>query len=187
MGKAINKTPLVNLLRFVVGVLVLIAVGELTILTLMPMWGHKVDSPDGVEVDVVLQPIQPMLSINEFQETIDRSLFNRDRRPVTSEKVIVGEEILKSRWQLSGIVGDGQKKYAIFADKSSVERLKLEVGMYLDKWKVSAIKPTLVKLERDGEEEVFYLEIVTAVPSSAVVKNTHKRLRDIDDEEDERD
>lgn len=101
--------------------------------------------------------IVPMASRESFDESVERSLFSWNRRPKATEQQSVSEEGLPSKWLLTGVVNTGTATYAIFSDVDGKQRLRLEAGMYLEKWKLESITAEQVTLSDGDETEVFYL------------------------------
>lgn len=128
--------------------------------------------------DRSLKAIDTMPPIDDFQEAIDRSLFSWNRKPISAERQSVDEGGLSSRWVLSGVVNTGEAIYAIFASNSSDQRLRLEEGMYLEKWKITEISPETVALRDGSDEEVFRLREVDLEISP---RNATRPRRDRDD------
>ena len=93
--------------------------------------------------------IEPLPSIDSYQEVVDRSLFAWNRRPKLGDdesSEALGE--VESRWQLTGVVNTGNTLYAIFNELEGERRLSLETGMYLEKWQIQDISPETVVLTR---------------------------------------
>jgi len=126
---------------------------------------------NSVDYSVEAPEIVPTPALDSFQSTINRSLFNWNRRPKSSEPQPVSEESLTSRWQLSGVVNTGNAIYALFSEVSGSRRIRLEQGMYLEKWRVESITPEQVKLiNNDDEEEFFYLKETDLSHKSSTVR-----------------
>lgn len=134
----------------------------LTSLVLEAVWfGLVVSGGGGAEPGISnysaeLPAIVPMAGREAFEETVERSLFSWNRRPNVAEQPV--DEIgLPSKWHLTGVVNTGTATYAIFSDESGNQRLRLEQGMYLEKWKLESITAEQVTLSDGEETEVFYL------------------------------
>lgn len=149
------SNPLVRTLK---GVILILLVG----LVLEAIWFGMVVSQGngaapGKSVYSAEPPaIVPMAGRDAFEESVERALFSWNRRPNVTEQPV--DEIgLPSKWHLTGVVNTGTATYAIFSDESGSQRLRLEEGMYLEKWKLESITAEQVTLSDGEETEVFYL------------------------------
>ena len=109
-----------------------------------------------------------------FQDIIDRPLFSWTRQPEQESTATpeISSSDVDARWELSGIVEVGAKKYAYFKEVDGDERLRIEEDMYFEKWKVQSIGPEQVVLSGGGsrrgdsshnvEEKIFRLKVNTA-------------------------
>ncbi|WP_461519374.1 hypothetical protein [Porticoccus sp.] len=177
MASAPQNTPLVRLLKASMLVLSVGLVLEIAWLgVLIPLSG-EVEATD-ISYNVAPPAIVPMAAREAFEESVERSLFSWNRRPKVSEQP-VSEEGLPSKWVLTGVVNTGRATYAIFSDSSGEQRLRLEEGMYLEKWKLESITPEQVTLSDGDETEEFYLR-ETGQPQKTLNQNTRKS----DEEED---
>lgn len=116
--------------------------------------------PDTAQLDADAQSprLIPIADFDSYQATIQRSLFNWNRRPrevPTGDEQEQGE--LSTRWRLTGIINTGSETYAIFNQEDGVQ-LRLAKGMYLEKWRIDDISPEQVSLSSDGEEQFFRLQ-----------------------------
>jgi type II secretory pathway component PulC len=149
--------PLVKLFKSIVILLLLVLAVEIA-------W-FGIDSQlfraksNEVVIDYSIEPpaIKQSSSLDAFRVVVSRSLFNLNRRPKTIGLQLVSEVGLLSRWQLSGVVSTGNETYALFSEVSGDRRLRLEQGMYLEKWKLKSITAEQVRLSNEGEVEVFHL------------------------------
>lgn len=114
----------------------------------------------------------------DFQEVIDRPLFNWNRKPVPLDAAApqVQTSDIESRWELSGIVAAGKANFAYFKPLDGGQPTRLEEGMYFEKWKVLAIGQEQVVLTTgdsagqsasdeqadDAEQKVFRLREMAA-------------------------
>tara|TARA_R110000822_G_scaffold59736_35_gene149227 strand:- start:4552 stop:5115 length:564 start_codon:yes stop_codon:yes gene_type:complete len=172
--------PLVKLFKITIILLVLI-------LALEVAWfgiGSQLFNVKNNEVviDYATKPpdITQIAVLDTFRVVVSRSLFNWNRRPKTIDQQPVSEEGLSSRWLLSGVVNTGNAIYALFGEVSGDRRLRLEQGMYLEKWKLSFITSEQVRLNSEDEEEVFYLKETARIqtPSKNRVKKTKVENRE---------
>lgn len=151
-----QHNPLVRLLKGI-ALLMLVALA-----VEVAWYGVLVSLSDGnhlpsQDYDVEPPAIIPMASRESYDESVERSLFSWNRRPKAPEQQSVSEEGLPSKWLLTGVVNTGIATYAIFSDINGDQRLRLEEGMYLEKWKLESITAEQVTLSDGDETEVFYL------------------------------
>ena len=156
-----TKGPLERLLRYVIIALALILLAEVIILSLQPGAGYVGSDggasfgADGTPTEVAFLP-----TLDNFQESVDRSLFAWNRQPITPGQK-PGEEQGPdfSGWQLSGIVSyPGRSSLAIFVDQESGESLVLEEEMYLGERKIQSITKETVTLLDGDKEQVMELQ-----------------------------
>lgn len=133
-----------------------------------------------LSMDYNVEPadITPAPPLDTFNETVSRSLFNWNRKPKAVVQKVVSDEGLETRWQLSGVVNTGNAIYALFSESDGSRRLRLEQGMYLEKWKLDSITPEKVVLKNNESEEVFYLK-ETSPPKLAPKIRPKKRVGNI--------
>jgi hypothetical protein len=110
-----------------------------------------------VEAVVDMQPLSRLAALNTYQEAIDRSLFSWNRKPKSGVKTELSSEGLAEKWQLTGLVNTGISTYAIFREVDGSRQLKLEEGMYLDKWSVESVTRGQITLTKGEESEVLLL------------------------------
>ncbi|WIO73183.1 hypothetical protein QP938_07630 [Porticoccaceae bacterium LTM1] len=127
--------------------------------------------------------LKSMPVVEEFQGVVDRSLFSWDRKPRFVSAETGTDNDVESRWDLTGVVNTGNETYAYFTAKNGSQsetgntgRVQLQVGMFLEKWRVDRITPETVVLSLDGEEQEFRL--VTDMPPP--VRRPQPRARDND-------
>lgn len=174
---AVANTPLLKLLKIVIGALIFLLLLEILWLVIMPLFSDSDDGQNAVNLNADLKPIESLPPENTFREAVDRSLFAWNRRPVTPEgEQPVDEEGLSSRWLLSGVVDTGNEVYAMFAQSSGDLLLRLEEGMYLERWKIISISPEAVSLQNDGDEEIFRLKEVDTVKEGTTNARSSRQL-----------
>ncbi|MEH6466477.1 MAG: hypothetical protein V7722_02505 [Porticoccus sp.] len=169
--------PLVKLFKSIVILLLLVLALEIVWFGIGSQL-FRVKSKE-VAIDYSIEPpeITQLSSLDAFRVVVSRSLFNWNRRPKTINQQPVSEEGLSSRWQLSGVVNTGNAIYALFSEVSGDRRLRLERGMYLEKWKLKSITAEKVRLSNEEEEEVFYLKetnLIQASPKNRLKKKVKK-------------
>lgn len=169
--------PLVKLFKSIIILLLLVLAAEVLWFGIGSQL-FRVKSKE-VVIDYSIEPpaITQLSSLDAFRIVVSRSLFNWNRRPKTIEHQPVSEEGLSSRWQLSGVVNTGNAIYALFSEVSGDRRLRLEQGMYLEKWKLKSITAEQVRLSNEEEEEVFYLKetnLIQASPKNRLQKKVKK-------------
>lgn len=155
MVLAQTTSPLVRLLKSFMLVLSVALVLEIAWLGVVMRFSGTTEAPQ-LDYSIAPPAIVPMAAREAFEESVDRSLFSWNRRPKVIEQP-VSEEGLPSKWLLTGVVNTGHTTYAIFSDVNGDQRLRLEKGMYLEKWKLEAITPEQVTLSDGDETEEFYL------------------------------
>lgn len=158
--------PLVKLFKSIVILLLLVLAVEIAWFGIGSQL-FRIKSKE-VVIDYSIEPpaIKQISSLDAFRVVVSRSLFNWNRRPKTIDQQPVSEEGLSSRWQLSGVVNTGNAIYALFSEASGDRRLRLEQGMYLEKWKLKSITAEKVRLSNEEEEEVFYLKEISLIQAS---------------------
>lgn len=154
-------TPAANpLIRLFKGIVLALLVG----LVLEVIWFGIVlpasNGTDPIHANYSAEPptIVPMAGREMFDESVERALFSWNRRPKVQEEQPVSEEGQLSQWHLTGVVNTGSATYAIFSDESGNHRLRLEQGMYLEKWRLETITAEEVTLSDGEDTEVFYLQ-----------------------------
>lgn len=72
--------------------------------------------------------------LQEFDEVMQRPLFNADRKPRLKPSGPTGgnEQALRETWKLTGVMITGERVMALFEERKGSKRLRLEVGMPLD-------------------------------------------------------
>ncbi len=180
MAFAHKNTPLVRLLKGLILVFLFSLVLEVAWFGVLMPRPSDIDAAD-ISYNVAPPAIVPMAAREAFEESVERSLFSWNRRPQVTEQQPVGDEGLPSKWQLTGVVNTGHATYAIFSDSSGEQRLRLEEGMYLEKWKLESITAERVMLSDGEETEEFYLR-ETGQQQKTLDNNTRKKV-----EEDETD
>ncbi|HEB26793.1 MAG TPA: hypothetical protein ENI05_03305 [Porticoccus sp.] len=165
--------PLVKLFKSIVILLLLVLAVEIVWFGIGSQL-FRIKSKE-VVIDYSIEPpsIKQISSLDAFRVVVSRSLFNWNRRPKTIDQQPVSEVDLSSRWQLSGVVNTGNAIYALFSEVSGDRRLRLEQGMYLEKWKLKSITAEKVRLGNEEEEEVFYLKETSLIQASS--KNRLKK------------
>lgn len=113
------------------------------------------------EIIVASAPVT-LPPMDYFSETVERSLFSPDRKPVTLErqaKTTSGNP--SERWALSAIINTGSDVYVIFAERAGGQTVRLQQGMYLEQWQIELISPDKVTLSYNGEEDTLQLQSVS--------------------------
>jgi len=172
------SSPLVRLLRGVTLIFLVALVAEIAWFGLIAGHGSGSDIEPG-DYSAVPPAIVPIPERSAFDESVERSLFSWNRRPGVAAQP-VSEEDLSSKWHLTGIVNTGSATYAIFSEEAGNQRLRLEKGMYLEKWKLESILEEQVTLSEGDETQVFYLRDRTREPK--VQDNRSRIPRDEDDD-----
>ena len=107
-------------------------------------------------------------SLTEFSELVDRPLFSQSRRPVTSSEPgpVIDTPVLSSatsavgnQYQVMAIVIRDQEKAALLAsagDKGEI--LKVKEGQLIAGWKVTAITPEALTIQRGNEQATIQLK-----------------------------
>lgn len=157
MIAAAHNNPLVRLLKGSILLLLVVLVLEIVWLFLVATVGTY-DEKKSANYHVEAPAIVPMADRSAFEASVERSLFSWNRRPKVTEQQPVSEDSLPSKWLLTGVVNTGSATYAIFSDSEGGQRLRLEEGMYLEKWKLESITAEQVLLSDGEETEVFYLK-----------------------------
>jgi hypothetical protein len=156
-----TKGPLERQLRYVIIALALLLLAEVVILSLQPGAGYVAsDGGSGFGADGAPTEVASLPTLDNFQESVDRSLFAWNRQPITPGQK-PGEEQGPdfSGWQLSGIVSyPGRSSLAIFVDQESGESLVLEEEMYLGERKIHSIAEETVILLDGEKEQVMQLQ-----------------------------
>jgi len=153
--------PLIRIFNLICIVLLVVLAAEV-VLFMLPSF-QSVDNRGGMTVDATLdmQQLNRLSTLNVYQEAIDRSLFSWNRKPKSGAKTELGTEGLAEKWQLTGLVNTGVTTYAIFREVEGNRQLKLEEGMYLDKWLVESVTTGQVTLIKGEESEVLLLRETT--------------------------
>ncbi len=157
MISKVHNNPLVRLLKGVILLLLVLLVLEVSWLLLVASFGAG-DENRSANYHVEPPAIVPMADRSAFEASVERSLFSWNRRPKVTEEQPVSEDSLPSKWLLTGVVNTGSATYAIFTGSEGGQRLRLEEGMYLEKWKLESITAEQVVLSDGDEKEVFYLK-----------------------------
>ena len=152
-----HNNPLARLLKGFILLLLAILVIEAIWLFVIGTSGAGSESRS-VNYHVEPPAIVPMADRSAFEASVERSLFSWNRRPKVTEEQPVSEDSLPSKWLLTGVVNTGSATYAIFTGSEGGQRLRLEEGMYLEKWKLESITAEQVVLSDGDEKEVFYLK-----------------------------
>lgn len=144
------------------GIVVLLLVLVLEVLYFVPDDSAKASLNMDAERFGQTLPVDPGDSADRetFQIVVDRSLFSWNRRPVVAEQKLaqVEDADIEKRWELSGVVAAGDTSYVMFRSLEDAEALRLEPGMYLEKWRVEEITSELITLSADDEEKQFRLK-----------------------------
>lgn len=162
MAVATASQPLLKLLRPVLMILLIILIAEFALLVYFPSYIFGREDNSLLTIDSSTEEILPKPPIASFQDTVDRSLFAPDRRPVADTSVAPTQRSpekgpVTERWILSGVVNTGDKVYAIFASVDLDVRLRLEIGMYLEKWKIAKIESDRVTVGEGDDQYEFYM------------------------------
>ena len=158
--KAGNGSPVVQLLSTLCLVLLIVVLAEIAWLQFFAgAWGREVPQ-DPLGLDRELETVEPLPPRSAFDETVARSLFSWDRKPVMVERTDIDDEPLRSRWMLVGVVNDGATSRGVFYSLVGDHYLTLERGMYLERWQIADILPESVILERNGNEQGLQLEVI---------------------------
>lgn len=97
--------------------------------------------------------------IDYFDETVERSLFSADRKPITPERqATTANGNPSERWTLSGIIDTGTEVHVIFAEQAGGQTVRLQQGMYLEQWQIGRISAGKVTLSYNGEEDILPLQ-----------------------------
>lgn len=175
MATPINN-PLVKLFKSLVIWLLFILVVEVAWFGI----GHKLLAANSsvaiFDYNIEAPEIAKIAAAETFREAVSRSLFNWNRQPKAANQQLVNQEGLSSRWRLTGVVNTGNATYAIFSEISGDRRLRLEQGMYLEKWKIGSITDERVLLNNsDEEDEVFYLKETSNTETAPKRKGARKK------------
>ncbi|MEH6576279.1 MAG: hypothetical protein V7731_04305 [Amphritea sp.] len=111
-------------------------------------------SPPDVDSQVANIPDFPPL--HQFDEVIERPLFNQGRKPQAKPSAPTGgnEQALRETWKLTGITITTERVMALFSERNGSKRLRLEVDMPLDDhWQLEEIEPDGVSVV-SGDQEV---------------------------------
>tara|TARA_R110000787_G_scaffold15745_7_gene48658 strand:- start:199 stop:843 length:645 start_codon:yes stop_codon:yes gene_type:complete len=97
--------------------------------------------------------------IDHFDETVERSLFSANRKPIAPERqATTANGNPSERWTLSGIIDTGAEVHVIFAELAGGQTVRLQQGMYLEQWQVGLISADKVTLTYNGEEDILPLQ-----------------------------
>ncbi|TXS91220.1 hypothetical protein FV139_15875 [Parahaliea maris] len=102
--------------------------------------------------------------LEDYQEAVDRSLFNWQREPLGATDEMVDATFSDGVWELIGLVDTGVSTYALFNDSRGERQFKLEQGTEVDGWEISRITPEEVTLVNGVEEKVFRLSLENIPP-----------------------
>lgn len=180
MIAALHNNPLVRLLQGIILLLLVVLVLEIAWLFLVATSGAGEENRSA-NYHVESPAIVPMAERSAFETSVERSLFSWNRRPKVTEQQPVSEDSLPSKWLLTGVVNTGNATYAIFTGSEGGQRLRLEEGMYLEKWKLESITAEQVVLSDGEETEVFYLK-ETGQQQKTLHKNARSNTGDDDTE-----
>jgi len=95
-------------------------------------------------------------AIDQFNEVIERTLFNASRKPLAKPSGLPGgnEQTLREGWKLTGITITNDQAFALFQERKGDKRLRLEIGMPLDDtWQLDQVGKDWVSLE-SGDKTV---------------------------------
>ncbi|RLA51452.1 MAG: hypothetical protein DRR42_10315 [Gammaproteobacteria bacterium] len=97
---------------------------------------------------------------DDFHQIVERPLFTLDRKPLAENKAVqqINTVDIESRWSLSAVVSVGPTKHAYFQSLDGGQRVRLEEGMYFEKWKVELIDLEQVSLSSEGEAKTFRMK-----------------------------
>ncbi|OUS12698.1 hypothetical protein A9Q89_04660 [Gammaproteobacteria bacterium 53_120_T64] len=119
-----------------------------------------------------LNPEQ-LLPQGEYAELVERALFSPDRKPKdpVQPSTTVTRGKASEHWLLVGVVKTSAQSYAMFSEKKGQGRLKLELGMSLDEWRIESISANQVTFNKDGEQDI--LNLLVSEPK----KNSKRSIR----------
>jgi len=98
--------------------------------------------------------------LEAFSEISERPLFVSTRRPKAEPSVVSSSNAseLKKTWRLVGVILKAEEPLAMFSEQAGAKRLKLSIGMELDRqWVVHEVGTDYAVVESNGDEARFEL------------------------------
>jgi hypothetical protein len=94
--------------------------------------------------------------IGGYRDSIERPLFNSERRPEVQEnaagQVAIQENELSSKWMLTGVVIANENSSAMLKERSGAKKsIKLMQGSKVDGWRLDHVSPYEVELSSAGK------------------------------------
>ena len=151
--------------------------------------GYKLDddkSNDNAIDDstaALMQSANETLSIEDYDEIIERPLFYNTRRPIPEQDEVVeatsgkpGRTVARQNNELllSAVIIKGEQRIALIQTDRGRSTEKVTIGGSIDNWTLTAIEPHKVSLSRDGEVKTLEL-LVKQSPIKPLVKNRQNR------------
>ena len=171
----VGATPLATALRCILIILLLLVLFELVFFSMLggldkPQQSNALQSFETLHL-VTMSPQ------SDYDELVQRALFSPDRKPKDPAQQIKTSIRGKAseNWLLAGVVISGTESYVMFSEKQGQRRLKLELGMQFDEWKVESISADQVVLIKNGERDTLYL--LVSEPKKKSKRIVRKKVR----------
>jgi len=150
-------TPLTKALRFSVISLSLLVLLELVFFSLVA--GNSAGELAGSAANFEWLHPEKLAPQRHYDELVQRALFSPDRKPKESAQQTTKTANGKAsdHWLLAGVIKSAEQSYVMFSEKNGQSRLKLELGMLLDGWKVETIRSDQVVLLKNGASDTLHL------------------------------
>ncbi len=125
-----------------------------------------------------LHPEQ-LLPQGEYAELVERALFSPDRKPKdpVQASTAVTRGKASENWLLVGVVKTSVQSYAMFSEKKGPGRLKLELGMSLDEWRIESISANQVTFNKNGEQDI--VNLLVSEPKKKSKRSIRQRGRSL--------
>lgn len=119
--------------------------------------------------------LTPARPITDFQQMLERPLFNANRRPEEpasdDPESSADEQRLRENWRLTGVVLEPARRLALFSQLNGNDHLQLEIGTVLEgNWILEQVAADRVVLERGAQRVELLLYDPAALPVAKPAK-----------------
>lgn len=121
-------------------------------------------------------PVFERRSLTDFQELLERPLFNLHRRPEQTDSEedatsSTDEQEVRAKWRLTGVVIEPERQLALFVDLKSRDHQQLETGTVLEgNWMLDQIAGDRVVLVRGAQQIEMLLYDPSTLPAPKAAK-----------------